>query len=524
MKQWMIIALILFWLGWHLAVPVDLIKSDLGRHIINGELIVHGNWDVLYKNYYSYTNPQYPFINHHWLFGVFCFFCWHYFGFTGLSFIYLMLELSAFYLFFHSWQRYSSFTMACAFGLLSFPLICFRSEVRPEGISYLFCGLFWWLIDSYQQKRLKPHHLIIGLCFLQVIWVNTHIFFIIGPILTALFWLQARVNKEEQQAEILQKLFFLLLGMCLINPSGINGLLAPFHIDKAYTYPVQEISSVFNLLNDKISPFRIFLLYFLAAIGMLGAALFFLVRRDGFKKYIFIGSLTLILSLLAMKAVRIIGLFGFFWIPLTTYVFSSWFQSETTKFRKNIEIVLLILGIIVSVSVNCDWKQSHGLGIVPGCNDAAEFFKWEKISGPIFNNYDIGGYLIFHLSPGYKLFVDNRNDAFPKDFLMKTFIQMQKNEDLWHKMDLKYHFNVIFITPELSDWQGRFLLHRFEDPAWAAVYLKGEALILLKRNAQNDRIIRRNELLPDKIKIISASSAMPTQIIMLFKGRFLKAD
>jgi len=36
MKQWMVIVLILFWLGWRLAVPIDLIRSDLGRHIKNG--------------------------------------------------------------------------------------------------------------------------------------------------------------------------------------------------------------------------------------------------------------------------------------------------------------------------------------------------------------------------------------------------------------------------------------------------------------------------------------------------------
>ena len=36
-------------------------------------------------------------------------------------------------------------------------------------------------------------------------------------------------------------------------------------------------------------------------------------------------------------------------------------------------------------------------------NDAAEFFKREKISGVIFNNADIGGYLIFHLSPQHKV-------------------------------------------------------------------------------------------------------------------------
>ena len=490
MKQWTIIILVLFWLGWHLALPVNLMRSDLGRHIKNGELIAQGHWDILYKNYYSYTNPEYPFVNHHWLFGVFCFVCWHYFGFTGLSFIYLVLGLFTFYVFFRCCQRYSSFAIACAFGLLSFPLLSIRSEIRPEGISYLFCGLFWWLIGSFRQKRLKPHHLIIGLCVLQIIWVNTHIFFIMGPILTVLFWWQAHSNGEKEQADVLRKLFYLLLGMCLINPSGINGFLAPFQINKAYSYMITENRSVFYYLNLKIMPDKSLYLYFLATSGMLIAALIFLIGREGLKKYIFTGILTLFLSLAALTAVRMIGLYSFFWIPLSAYVYSRLMDSRSAQLRKNMEIVLVVAGILFSATLNFNWEQRRGLGIVPGANDAAEFFKREKISGPIFNNYTIGGYLIFHLSPKYKFFVDNRMEAFPNDFFKQTYVPMQLSNDLWQKMDRRYHFNVIFYYPELTPWGSNFIWDRFSDPSWAPVYFK-EAVIFLKRNEQNAEIIRR---------------------------------
>jgi len=50
-----------------LATPINLATADLGRHLKNGELLLSGNLDLLYKNYYSYTDPDYAFINHHWL-------------------------------------------------------------------------------------------------------------------------------------------------------------------------------------------------------------------------------------------------------------------------------------------------------------------------------------------------------------------------------------------------------------------------------------------------------------------------
>ena len=57
-------------LALHLCVPINLTAVDIGRHIKNGELILSGNSEVLYKNFYSFTYPDYPFINHHWFFGV----------------------------------------------------------------------------------------------------------------------------------------------------------------------------------------------------------------------------------------------------------------------------------------------------------------------------------------------------------------------------------------------------------------------------------------------------------------------
>jgi len=38
----------------------------LGRHIKNGELVLNGDFGILKSNFYSYTEPDFPVINHHW--------------------------------------------------------------------------------------------------------------------------------------------------------------------------------------------------------------------------------------------------------------------------------------------------------------------------------------------------------------------------------------------------------------------------------------------------------------------------
>ena len=85
-------------LALHLSVPINLTAVDIGRHIKNGELILEGNGQVLYKNFYSFTYPDYPFINHHRFFGVISYVIFCLSGFKGLSVFYIFLLVLLFLL------------------------------------------------------------------------------------------------------------------------------------------------------------------------------------------------------------------------------------------------------------------------------------------------------------------------------------------------------------------------------------------------------------------------------------------
>ena len=70
-------------------------------------------------------------------------------------------------------------------------------------------------------------------------------------------------------------------------------------------------------------------------------------------------------------------------------------------------------------------KYTNGVGLFADMNLSAEFFKQNNIKGPVFNNYDIGSYLIYHLYLKEPEFVDNRPEAYSVDFFKKTYIPMQ---------------------------------------------------------------------------------------------------
>ena len=84
-----------------------------------------------------------------------------------------------------------------------------------------------------------------------------------------------------------------------------------------------------------------------------------------------------------------------FSIPLFSAVIYQILEENKIKLSPWILTVLL-----VSIIPNQFFgfiSTAFGFNLEKNINSSAEFFKNTKISGPIFNNYDIGGYLIYHL-------------------------------------------------------------------------------------------------------------------------------
>lgn len=95
-------------------------------------------------------------------------------------------------------------------------------------------------------------------------------------------------------------------------------------------------------------------------------------------------------------------------------------------------------------------------------NASAEFFKKENVQGPVFNNYDIGSYLIYYLFPQERVFVDNRPESYPASFFKEIYIPMQEKE---------YNFNAIFFSHcDYTPWGQKFLINRLNDKDWVPVF------------------------------------------------------
>lgn len=488
---------------------IDLVTADLGRHLKNGEMILSGRFSSLSTNFYSYTFPQYSFVNHHWGSGVLFFLIQKIIGFVGLSFFFTLISLTTFYIFFLIAWKSSTFNIALLTSVIVMPILVSRTEIRPEVLSYLFSGVFLWILLKKKRLWLLP--------ILEFFWVNLHIYFFLGLFLIGVFCLEELFTfliKKNKKSLIEIKNLFVIGGLSviatIINPAFIKGALYPLQIFKGYGYRLFENQSV--LFLDKIVSYPQNL-YFKIAFGVLIISwiyVFFNKKKVSIINLIF----SIFFSYLGWTAVRNFSLFGIFFIPIVSENFKGAFCNEGEEdevypeglprgenkkiwqlFMTAFLTTVLVLGIFLLNPIYWQGKISFGMGLKEGNGNAANFFKKNNLTGPIFNNYDNGGYLIYFLFPKEKVFVDNRPEAYPQDFFDKTYIPMQENNDKWQEIEKKYNFNVIFFhRNDLTPWGQTFLINRIKDSSWAPVYVDESQIIFLKRNIENGEVIKKFEL------------------------------
>lgn len=497
--------LILIFYGLFLGHRINLTTADLGRHIKNGEETV-GAHTILADNFYSYTAPGFSAPNHHWGSGVAFYALWRAAGFTGLQVASTALLLATLLIFFRIAAEDAGPGPAAIAALAALPLLAERTEIRPEIFSYFFSALFFATLLRYRTAQ-NPRALV-ALPILQIFWVNMHIYFFLGPVLVAAFALEALLlaRRGTPRDHTLLWLLSTCVAATVINPFGGRGALAPFTIFRNYGYLVAENQPVWFverlLANPNFTLFKI-------AFFLLAATFIARLRAPNNRfslPHILIGAT---FGAMAWLAVRNFALFGFFFIPLVAANIRAaaepfWEQKRSLiAWGAASAITLLIIPAFFG-----QWQKyfpywrEQGLGLEQGSGDGARFFRENNLHGPLFNNYDIGGYLIFHLFPGERVFVDNRPEAYPASFFTDTYIPMQERDDIWRKELARWNFNAIFFSwRDATPWAQTFLGARIRDPEWTPVFADKSTIIFLRNYEANKDLIARFALPKDMFRM-----------------------
>ncbi|MDP4001712.1 MAG: hypothetical protein Q8P69_01555 [bacterium] len=461
------------------------INQDIGRHLKTGEII----WQTKHvpeTNLFSYTEPNVPFVNHHWLSEVVFYILNLFIGLKGLIIFKAGILLATFWLLWRSVAKKVEplpFIIAGSVGLL---VMLDRTDVRPEIFSYLFLAYFLFAI--FQAKYSQKYTWLYVTPLVQLVWTNMHIYFILGPALLGLFTIDRWINRDPDWP-LIAKITGLSLVVTLINPNGIYGALTPFNILNSYGYSIVENQSILFIKNYGILLTRI-------NIFILATILFWLsfipaLKKHGFKNYIFEVGAGLAFTILGFDMIRNLRPYAIVYIPIFALNLQSWLFPTFNNYKIKAGAYVIIIAICL-FSLNAviknkfyEWAGSgdiFGLEVSAGAEGGVNFVRDNKLAGPVFNNFDVGSYLIWKLYPNQKVFVDGRPEAYSVDFFQKIYIPMQQSPELWQKYSDQYKINYIFFDyHDITPWAQTFLSFISQDKNWPLVYQDNSVVIFLRR-------------------------------------------
>lgn len=486
-------------------VPIDLFKADLGRHIMNGRLFFEGNIPFS-TNFYSYSEPLHPTINHHWGYGVFIYGIYALFGFVGATLVNaLSYTVALACVMTIAFRRVQSRFWVLASGLLVLPVYAYRTEVRPESLSMLFMAALWcWLDYRSQDEHSWKWWEVACVVGLFLLWVNIHLFFVLGWGILGCYFLY-----DYWRSRRVGRLFYLLLAsvaVCLLNPSGLWGVLEPFMILRDYGYDIAENQTVFFIYQRFRGGAPLWFGGLVACLSI-ASLLFWRFDRRHYRETAVLWGIPWMFMLAGMMIVRLLPYFALAMIPVLAILMACAWHVAAHRPKVRMSGVIVVMVLVGAFG----WAYPRyvlpirpytGVGLLPKTLEAISFMNQSGLRGPIFNNYDVGGYLIFGLFPKERVFVDNRPEAYTVPFLRNRYVAMQEDESVWAHFSAVYGFqSIVFDRRDLTPWAQPFLIRRLSDPEWVPVYVDHAILILVRKSAQNESIIRRFSLPRDMFQV-----------------------
>jgi hypothetical protein len=477
---------------------ISLRKSpDLGRALRDGELVMAGETAVLHENFYSYTNPAAEFPNHHWLSELLAYGASKAAGWEGLNLCYMALGAAAFLLYFRIAEHEAGLLVTAPFAAALMPLMIVRSGVRPEVFSMLLLAVFFTVLWRVHRGTL-PARWLWMLPVLEMLWVNFHAGFALGPVIIGTFLVAELIHFRDpdrampgSRLSTLAAILALTILAGLVNPNGIRGLLFPVTVSSNYGMDVQENLSMLRLQDTPIVPIMEIAVLLLAGIWVMAyrrrvrvewpllllSGSFALMSLVFYRIYVFAGGFLLVAICLNIARIR----------AVPKAVKSKTKTKSSTAWLGWVWAAALC-GIFAFAAPR--WN-SAGLGLEAGDADLSEFLHTNNIAGKVFNGFANGAYLIHYL-PEQKVYIDSRSEAYPAAFIRDDYTRALQNEDAWRRIVGIYDFDFICFI-QMNREEGQFILRRLQDPEWAAVRAASD-VVLVRRKPQFADVIAKHKL------------------------------
>jgi hypothetical protein len=379
-----------------------------------------------------------------------------------------------------------------------------RFLVRAHLFEYLFVAVLMWFLLTAGRRRGKSFFLIPVV--VQLLWVNMHPSFALGPVLVALFfageWIAGVVSgrlgfirpyhRDGCKWRRVALLVLLMCLACLLNPAPGLFLTQPFGSEQ------RELISRFTL--EWRSPFDpalshgAFHPWYEILLGLSALSLILAVGRLPLAPAL----LMVATAVLSFQAHRFRVEFALVVLPVMFVLFQSSpiisSLGRTIRKKKNgvyiaRSLALAFTGVIIAFA-----NDRIEIGKAIADRYPHDAFQWVRSNGVAlrpFHTIGHGSYLLWDLYGERSSFIDGRNFSPP---VYRDFLACQMNEQGRRGVAEKYNLDAYILPPIEKSDAGIDRVHRslIGDDGWSLCFVDEHAWIYVKDASVQPAWLRDN--------------------------------
>ena len=513
--------------------------ADMGFHLASGKWIVTQH-RLPTGGDLTYTAQGRPYLDMEWLYQVFLYLGFLLGGYSLLALVHMGLGLAAFRILWTRLRLTSAPSWMAVLVFIVAVLACEpRFRVRPEVLTWVLLGLELWVLEL---RWARERDLLFLLPVLQVVWVNTEGLFFIGPAVAGIYLLAGLVHFKKTDPKLV-KMAASALGLCLLNPHLLRGLLFPFSFisdlgsSAIFKYTVQEFNPPWAYHTPTHAPVP----FFLGVYKLFSLGLFLLLLVTSRKRKLQDWLLSLFFFALSASAVRNIPLFLLTCAPIAATSWKDWEWGGLRKYQQALLAgpraaflaAFLVLGYSARVATNAHYVHDRmtdrfGLGLDESSQPerAYRFLLENKLNGRIVNDLDGGDWLDWR-GPS-KSFIDGRLDVMGSAFFTE-YMQSQGPGGAASLIE-KYQPDLFLFNPLIVP---RWLIELRQMPGWRLVYLDSTSVVFLRKGFGDQvpdldlgKLLAENGVSPALAQNVSALllAPPPSPWGAFMEGFFLPSD
>ncbi len=416
-----------------------LLDADTYWHIVVGRDIWRTG-QFPYFDHFSYTLAGAPWIAKEWLSQLAFYGAYSLGGWFGVSFLTVVIASASYVVLFNWLQRRVNLVVALTMTMVTISMTTGSLLARPQIFFYLLLSLCACGLVGAVENRQTPWWLIP----LVALWSNLHASFPIAIVLAALFGFEAVVAAApETRVRTLVKWTIVILGAAAATgatPYGYAPLLISLKIvgGKATNY-IQEWRSA-----------RLDIPGVYGAMFLAGSLIIVLASEVSRARLLPI----MVCGGLMMRHMRFFSLFGIVASAALATPIAKRFprfaarrdRLPNDKERKWTSAALSVTGAAAIVVLVYGPSPRPAADITPSA--ALEAAEQYGVSGPVFNDYKFGGYLIFK---AVKTFIDGRAELYMDKLFPTLYVAEQDSDDksFFSLLD-KYHVTWALAAPDFG--------------------------------------------------------------------------